>query len=601
MNGYGGTFNSNYTPANLVTYVRAGFAPTNVALKGAGDPADGSPDIGAVSVVDIAAPAVTAFTIPSTSTSLTVPINSFTATDNLLVAGYLITESGSAPSSSDPLWSGTAPASYTFSIQGSKTLYAWAKDAAGNVSTSASAAVTVDTTAPTTTASPAGGLYNIAKDVALTCADGTGSGCDQIYYTTSGNDPDTGSTHGASPVNLTISSTTILKFFAKDLAGNSESIKTENYTIDTTAPNTTIDSHPNNPTNSTSATFAFSANETSTFQCKLDSGAYSSCTSPKNFTSLSDASHTFYVKATDTAGNEDASPASFTWTVDTQIPTISGASPNTTTFSAATTSTDITLTTAETATCKYSTTSSTSYASMTEFDDTDDTFHSTFISGLATGTTYNYYIKCRDAAANESAEEHITFSVEAVASSSGSLNSIKIKISREINKFKDTLHIAQNKFKLKGEDSNLANGTVKIFKGQVLLYTLLSDAAGYWEQKLHFKNNTSHDVKVKMYDQNGNLLDTQKAKVKVDTKDPVIATFPTYGKSYVKGSVISWEAADNQKIDHYKIFFNGNISDRKINSFLVPKNTKPGEYGFTVNAYDEAGNKTGKSTAIVVY
>lgn len=82
---------------------------------------------------DSTAPTVTAFVIPATATSLTVPITTFTATDGTGVTGYRITESSSAPSSG---WSSSAPTSYTFSSAGSKTLYAWARDAAGNVSTS---------------------------------------------------------------------------------------------------------------------------------------------------------------------------------------------------------------------------------------------------------------------------------------------------------------------------------------------------------------------------------------------------------------------------------------------------------------------------------
>ena len=104
-----------------------------------------------VTPLDTTAPTVTAFSIPSTSSSLTVSISSFTASDNNAVTGYLLTESSSAPLASDGGWSGTAPTSYTFSTQGSKTLYAWAKDAAGNVSTSMSAGVTVDTTSPSIT------------------------------------------------------------------------------------------------------------------------------------------------------------------------------------------------------------------------------------------------------------------------------------------------------------------------------------------------------------------------------------------------------------------------------------------------------------------
>jgi YD repeat-containing protein len=81
-----------------------------------------------------------------------------------------------------------------------------------------------DTTAPTTTPSPVAGTYNTAQSVTLTCNDGTGSGCDKIYYTTNGSTPTTSSPVYSSPINISV--TTTLKFFAKDRAGNSETVKT---------------------------------------------------------------------------------------------------------------------------------------------------------------------------------------------------------------------------------------------------------------------------------------------------------------------------------------------------------------------------------------
>ncbi|MEY6432515.1 DUF4082 domain-containing protein [Thioalkalicoccus limnaeus] len=92
---------------------------------------------------DTTAPTVTAFTVPATASTLTVPITTFTATDNVGVTGYLVNESPTKPAATASGWTTTKPASYTFASAGSKTLYAWAKDAAGNVSASRSAGVTI--------------------------------------------------------------------------------------------------------------------------------------------------------------------------------------------------------------------------------------------------------------------------------------------------------------------------------------------------------------------------------------------------------------------------------------------------------------------------
>jgi len=93
---------------------------------------------------DATAPTVTAFSLPATSNTLTVSITSFAATDDMGVAGYMVTGSATAPNASDSGWSATAPTTYTCPTADIHTLYAWAKDAAGNVSTSSSAQV--DTT-----------------------------------------------------------------------------------------------------------------------------------------------------------------------------------------------------------------------------------------------------------------------------------------------------------------------------------------------------------------------------------------------------------------------------------------------------------------------
>jgi len=90
---------------------------------------------------------------------------------------------------------------------------------------------------------------------------------------------------------------------------------------DTTAPNTTINSGPAGTTTSSSASLGFSSSESgSAFQCKLDSGSWVSCISPKSYRGLTGGSHTFSVKAIDAAGNSDASPATRSWTVQAATP-----------------------------------------------------------------------------------------------------------------------------------------------------------------------------------------------------------------------------------------------------------------------------------------
>ena len=76
-----------------------------------------------------------------------------------------------------------------------------------------------------------------------------------------------------------------------------------------------------NPTNQTNASFTFTATETATFECQLDNGGYSACTSPKAYSSLvSNQTHTFSVRAIDLAGNIDATPATYAWMIDTTAP-----------------------------------------------------------------------------------------------------------------------------------------------------------------------------------------------------------------------------------------------------------------------------------------
>jgi hypothetical protein len=64
----------------------------------------------------------------------------------------------------------------------------------------------------------------------------------------------------------------------------------------------------------------------SQYQCRLDGGAWASCTSPRALSGLADGSHTFMVRAM--RGPNPGPAASHTWIVDTSAPSFSAQPPN---------------------------------------------------------------------------------------------------------------------------------------------------------------------------------------------------------------------------------------------------------------------------------
>ncbi|MCB0096116.1 MAG: hypothetical protein KDE46_10370, partial [Caldilineaceae bacterium] len=82
-------------------------------------------------------------------------------------------------------------------------------------------------------------------------------------------------------------------------------------------PDTQITGQPDNPS-SASATFTFvgsSGNGAFTFECQLDGGTFTGCSSPQVYDNLAEGSHTFAVRAVDAARNVDPTPATYTWMV----------------------------------------------------------------------------------------------------------------------------------------------------------------------------------------------------------------------------------------------------------------------------------------------
>jgi len=93
------------------------------------------------------------------------------------------------------------------------------------------------------------------------------------------------------------------------------------------APETRITSGPSGAPNDPTPTFAFQAAKAGyTFECRVDSGVFNPCVSPKTLAHLADGPHTFTVRAKDAVGNVDPTPDYRAFTVKTAAVAVSNSS-----------------------------------------------------------------------------------------------------------------------------------------------------------------------------------------------------------------------------------------------------------------------------------
>ena len=110
--------------------------------------------------------------------------------------------------------------------------------------------------------------------------------------------------------------------------------------VDATAPQTTIDSGRPPRSLPRRHNLASPLRPTATFECRLDAGAWTACSSPKGYSALPDGGHVFSVRATDPAGNTDPTPPTRGFSVDTSAPNGSGGPASTNPVPATTEPTD---------------------------------------------------------------------------------------------------------------------------------------------------------------------------------------------------------------------------------------------------------------------
>ena len=82
---------------------------------------------------------------------------------------------------------------------------------------------------------------------------------------------------------------------------------------DATKPDTDIKSGPKKKTKKAKAKFKFKSDEQGAkFKCSLDGAKFKSCDSPEKF-KVDPGKHKLAVRAIDKAGNQDGSPAKYSW------------------------------------------------------------------------------------------------------------------------------------------------------------------------------------------------------------------------------------------------------------------------------------------------
>ncbi len=334
VTGYLLTETSSTPSAGLGTWT--GSAPTTYtfatagskilyawAKDAAGNVSSSLNDSVVITLPDITSPTVTAFVIPATSSSLVVSVSSFTATDNLAVTGYLLTETSSTPSAGLGTWTTPAPTTYTFATAGSKTLYAWAKDAAGNVSSSLNDSVNItlpDITSPTVTAFviPSTSTSLVVSVSSFTASDNTAVTGYLLTETSSTPSAGLGTWTGSAPTTYTFATagSKTLYAWAKDAAGNVSSSLNDSVVItlpeDNTKPVVTAFSIPSTSTTLIVSISTFTATDangvigykiTESSNAPLAGDSGWTLNTPTTYTFSSIGEKILYAWAKDSAGN----------------------------------------------------------------------------------------------------------------------------------------------------------------------------------------------------------------------------------------------------------------------------------------------------------
>jgi uncharacterized repeat protein (TIGR01451 family) len=217
-------------------------------------------------------------------------------------------------------------------------IYTWtvaAYDQVGNTSDYTDTwSFTIDTTPPITPAlvSPANGTLTNTNKLTLTWTASPSLDVTGYLLDFNGMISDVGNISQASTLGLPdgVFTWTVAAYDA--LRNTSAYTDVWSFEVDTTPPDTTITHNPPDPSNDPTPTFKFTGDDgegsgVASYQWRIDNDEWATCTISYTTVNLDDGSYTFEVRAIDNAGNTDATPASYTWVVDTTPPMITATAP----------------------------------------------------------------------------------------------------------------------------------------------------------------------------------------------------------------------------------------------------------------------------------
>ncbi|TLM76531.1 MAG: hypothetical protein FDZ70_06490, partial [Actinobacteria bacterium] len=256
---------------------------------------------------DWVSPVTTATGVPSGWSTAT-PVNvSLVATDpapgasGILGTRYILNGSAAA----------TYTATLTISAEGTSVLRYWSIDNAGNVESTKTATITIDSVAPTTTSDAPAAWQTSPVNVTLTATDAASGIYATRYRLASGGTTGAVTTYTA-PVNVSAEGTNTLEYWSVDVAGNREVTRTATLRLDLSAPISTA-SVPATWQPSTPVTVTMSATDATSgvyaLYYALDGGPVTTYTAP--FQVSAEGATRIEHFAVDVAGNREATKTAY--------------------------------------------------------------------------------------------------------------------------------------------------------------------------------------------------------------------------------------------------------------------------------------------------